>query len=540
MLNNPRPSRYSGSMAEGQQAVHWADVYAEQVIREKGDKELYVAASGITPSGTVHIGNFREIISVELVVRALRQHGKKVRFIYSWDDYDVFRKIPKNMPKQEMLAGYLRQPITRVPDPYGREDSYARHNEREVEELLPVVGIFPEYIYQFREYGASRYAEGIRSALQHREELRATLDEHRTEALAGEWWPISIFCTRCGRDTTSVRGWDGQYGVSYSCKSCKNEESLDLRSTGAVKLLWRVDWPMRWAYQRVDFEPAGKDHHTEGGSFDTGREIVKRVYGFEAPTSFQYDFIGIKGGAGKISSSSGEVVSLRDVLQVYQPEVVRFLFASSRPNTEFAISFDLDVLKIYEDYDRCERVFFAAEQAPENRAAREKRTYELSQVREVPASLPTQVGFRHLCNLVCIWEGDPDKVLASLDLHTPTKDQAKVRTRAVCAWNWVRNYAPESFRFRLRPAGSQPLDFGQRERKALRLLAEEVREKLAGHDEKSLAEAIYRIAAEAGMDSKEFFKTVYRALIEKEQGPRLAGFLLILGRERVLDLLGGY
>ncbi len=527
-------------MALAEQAIHWADVYAEQVIREKGDKELYVAASGITPSGTVHIGNFREIISTELVVRALRERGRKVRFIYSWDDYDVFRKVPKNMPNREKLERYLRQPITRVPDPYGKEESYARHNEREIEDLLPVVGIFPEYLYQHREYGASRYAEGIRTALEHREKLRASLDEHRTEALAGEWWPISIFCTRCGRDTTTVKGWDGRYGVSYSCKSCQNEETLDLRSTGAVKLLWRVDWPMRWAYQGVDFEPAGKDHHSEGGSFDTGRLIVKKVYGRDAPVSFQYDFIGIKGGAGKISSSSGEVISLRDVLQVYQPEVVRYLFASTRPNTEFVISFDLDVLKIYEDYDRCERVYFGAEQAPENRAAKERRTYQLSQVGAVPASMPTQVGFRHLCNLVCVYEGDADKVLASLGLSTPAEDQAKVRTRAVCAWNWVQNHAPESFRFRLRAADAAPLSFAETERRALRLLAAEVRERLASHDEKSLAEAIYRIAGEAGLDSKEFFKVAYRALIEKEQGPRLAGFLLILGADRVLQLLGAY
>jgi lysyl-tRNA synthetase class 1 len=307
-----------------------------------------------------------------------------------------------------------------------------------------------------------------------------------------------------------------------------------------VKLLWRVDWPMRWAHQRVDFEPAGKDHHSEGGSFDTGRKIVERVYGFEAPTSFQYDFIGIKGRTGKISSSSGEVVSLRDVLEVYQPEVVRYLFASTRPNTEFVISFDLDVVKIYEDYDRCERIYFGAETVAEARAAREKRTYELSQVREVPAGMPTQIGFRHLCNLVCIYEGDPDKLLHSQGLSTSEEDLAKVRTRAACAWNWVRRYAPESFRFRLRAAGSPPLPFGQSERRALRLLAEEVRQGLGRHDEKSLAEAVYRIAAEAGMDSKDFFKTVYQALIEKDQGPRLAGFLLILGGDRVLDLLSGY
>ena len=96
---------------ENIQSVHWADITADKIIRERkqflNDKKTkYVCASGITPSGTVHIGNFREIISVELVVRALRQKGADVRFIYSWDDYDVFRKVPKNMPNQEELAKY--------------------------------------------------------------------------------------------------------------------------------------------------------------------------------------------------------------------------------------------------------------------------------------------------------------------------------------------------------------------------------------------------------------------------------------------------
>ena len=75
--------------------AHWADQMAERIIREKGDKECYTCASGITPSGTVHIGNFREIITVDLVVRALRERGKRVRFIYSWDDYDVFRNVSR-------------------------------------------------------------------------------------------------------------------------------------------------------------------------------------------------------------------------------------------------------------------------------------------------------------------------------------------------------------------------------------------------------------------------------------------------------------
>ncbi|MEK6939095.1 MAG: lysine--tRNA ligase, partial [Nanoarchaeota archaeon] len=85
------------------QSVHWTDVAADKITREKGNKKTYTVAAGITPSGTVHIGNFREIITVDLVRRALEKRGKKVRFIYSWDDFDVFRKVPANMPKPELL-----------------------------------------------------------------------------------------------------------------------------------------------------------------------------------------------------------------------------------------------------------------------------------------------------------------------------------------------------------------------------------------------------------------------------------------------------
>ena len=176
-------------MSENQQ-THWADIYADRIIREKGDKDVYTCASGITPSGTVHIGNFREIISVELVVRALRAKGRNVRFIYSWDDYDVFRKVPKNMPEPELLETYLRKPITLVPDTTGQADSYARKNELDVERILPVVGVNPEYLYQAERYRSGMYAEGMRRALEKRDEIRAILNEFRTQPLGDDWWPM--------------------------------------------------------------------------------------------------------------------------------------------------------------------------------------------------------------------------------------------------------------------------------------------------------------------------------------------------------------
>ena len=77
--------------------MHWAYEVAHELIRKHPNKETFVCASGISPSGSVHIGNFREIVTTYFVVRALQDLGKKTRFIFSWDDYDRFRKVPKNI-----------------------------------------------------------------------------------------------------------------------------------------------------------------------------------------------------------------------------------------------------------------------------------------------------------------------------------------------------------------------------------------------------------------------------------------------------------
>ncbi len=524
------------------QSTHWADIHAAKIVRERGPKPHYTCASGITPSGTIHIGNFREIISVELVARALRDRGETARFIYSWDDYDVFRKVPGNIPDAEQFSRYLRWPIVRVPDPWHKQSSYARANEVELEAVLPELGVTPHYIYQAEQYQNSVYADGIRTALEQRETIRALLNEHRTQPLPQHWWPISVFSSFSGKDTTTVTEWDGQWSVSYRCNETHNEETLDLRTTGAVKLLWRIDWPMRWKYEDVDFEPAGKEHHSAGGSFDTARTIAQQVYHQQPPVTFKYDFISIKGSGGKISSSSGEVVSVRDVLEVYQPEVVRHLFAGTRPNAEFAISFDLDVIKIYEDYDKCERIYFGLEDVGEKRRLKEARIYELSQVAGVPPQAPLQIPFRHFCNLLQISAGDVDR---AIDAFPGTEsiiaaDRERLRRRGVCGWNWILHYAPQDFRFTLKSGSEPPLALGEAERAAVAALADEVRTRLDAHDEKSLAQAIYDIAAAHQIEAREFFRVMYQVLVGKDQGPRLAGFLITLGAERVLQILQSY
>ncbi len=396
---------------------HWADYAARTTVEQHADLDEIVVAAGITPSGTVHIGNFREVITVDLVARALRDRGKKVRFIYSWDDFDVFRKVPAGMPQPEMLEENLRRSVADVPDPFGVEESYAAHHIAAFEASIEPLAIAPEFIRQSKRYRAGTYAAGIRKALEGREAIRRILDQHRTQPLAEDWLPLAGFCDACGRDELDFT-WDGEWSIGVTCHSCEAKHQVDLREGGNLKLPWRIDWPMRWHHEGVCFEPGGKDHSSAGGSFDTAREIVAIVYDGWAPEYVAYDFVRIKGEGGKISSSKGGALTVTDCLEIYEPEMLRWIFSVARPSAEFQISFDLDVIKLYEDYDRSVRLAHQPDDGGKNDKKRNmaRRTLQLSSCDhrriEPGEPVPYVPPFRGLSMILQVYDGDMAQSLA--------------------------------------------------------------------------------------------------------------------------------
>jgi len=333
-----------------QESKYWADQIAQKVVKEFPKEKEYTVAAGITPSGTIHIGNFREIITVDLIYRAIRDLGKNVRFIYSWDDYDRIRKVPKNIPNPKEFEKYMYMPGVDAPDPWGCHKSYTEHFEEEVIEQLPHVGIKPEFIYQNKMYRGLKYVDEIKFVLENRFQVSKILNKYRTEPLPDDWYPVSIYCEKCNREQTKIIEWDNKYTLKYKCDSCGFTGETNFKKQGNVKLPWRVDWPMRWRYEKVTCEGGGKDHNSPGGSLDTGHDLCKNVFKHNPPVRFMYDFITIKGAGGKMSSSTGEVVTLKEVLEIFTPEITRYIFAGRKPQTEFNITFDEDVLKIYEDF----------------------------------------------------------------------------------------------------------------------------------------------------------------------------------------------
>ena len=514
------------------ESLHWADQFAQNIIREKGKKKRYTVASGITPSGTVHIGNFREIITVELISRALKNAGKQVRFIYSWDDYDVFRKVPGNMPKKSMLKENLRKPIVDIPDPFETEKSYARHHEVDVETDVAKVGIFPEYIYQSNKYRKKDYNKEIAIALKNTKKIQDILNKYRKEPLNKDWLPLTGFCPECGKDEIKFFDYDNKDNVKMKCTLCNKTIDVNIKTANFLKLPWRIDWPMRWNYEKVDFEPGGKDHSTVGGSFSTGKEIVE-IYGGTAPSYLMYNFISIKGTGGKIASSKGNVITLRDCLEVYDPEIVRYLFAGTRPSAEFAISFDLDVLKIYEDFDKCERIAFKKQEAKSDKEyQKQRRIYELSAVDKPAKNMPFQPSFRHLTTIIQIYNKNIKKILNYYKPKTKA-DIKRITSRANCAINWLDNYAPEDIKFKLNEKIASNIKYSlkDKEKNALLNLATILKKKR--FNEKDLFNEFYTLSKNFNLEPKTFFKIAYKSLVNKEKGPKLAPFILEIGQEKV-------
>jgi lysyl-tRNA synthetase class 1 len=513
-----------------QPKLHWVDEVAKLVIEKRPNQKLYTVASGITPSGVVHIGNFREIITVDLVAKALERLGKKVRFIYSWDDYDVFRKVPANFPKREMLETYLRQPIVDVPDPFGCHKSYALHNEAMVEDSLPQMGVRPEFLYQSKKYRACEYAEGMKTALLNKDKIKKVLDEWRAEDLEGEWNPVRVFCEKCNTDKTTITNYDGEYTLSYTC-DCGFSDSFDFRKKGIGKLQWRVDWPMRWSYERVDFEPSGKEHSSAGGSNTTSEIIVKEVYGRNPPEHIMYEFISIKGQGGKMSSSKGNTIDLKEMLSVYSPEIIRYLFVSKRPEKYFEVSFEgMDVIRAYSEFQKLERIYFGKEECAKEDLELNNRIYELSCVK-IPKKMPEQIDFRHMVTVAQTYQFDKKKIAEYFN----SSDKEYCNSMIDRAKAWINNYAEESFKFIVNQEASDEAKttLTDTQKKAIKLVSEQI----IGKKEEELIELFSKVTKETQLDQKTFFSALYKVLINKEFGPKLTGFMLIIGLDKVKKIL---
>lgn len=526
--------------------MHWSEKIAQEIVRRRPDKDEYVCAAGISPSGTIHIGNFRDVATSYFVVKALRKMGKKARLLFSWDEYDRLRKIPVDVAKVDgHMEQYIGRPYVDVPNPFEDRDefpSYAAHFEHIFEQSMEKFGIEMDYRHQGEMNRSGKYVDLVLKALSKRGEIFDILDSFRTqEAQPGEreaYYPVAIYCPHCGKDTTTILSYDEETHVAHYRCACGHEGDFDFTRDFHCKLAWKIDWPMRWLYEGVDFEPGGKDHASPTGSYQTSRVISEKIFGYEAPLFQGYEFIGIRGTTGKMSGSSGLNLSPDALLKLYQPEVILWLYSKTEPTRAFDFCFDEGILKQYFEFDRMLESCRSGKADEQTQAIMYNCTVEGREVRTVPMSLLVQMGSVvdfHVPMLETVFE----------KIGTPYKE-ADFADRLERAKYWLEQCAPDQVN-RLRTTRNwevyESLDDSAKQ---------EVADLFAylsgdGYSLDELNTAIYAIPAKVrGLEpgTKElkaaqsvFFQHVYQLLIDKTKGPRLYLFLYAIEKDRYLKLL---
>ena len=522
--------------------MHWAQRIADEIIARE-DKQAYVCAAGISPSGSVHIGNFRDVVTAWFVCVALRKRGKQARLLFSWDEYDRMRKVPANVAEvRGDFAQYIGMPLAEVPDPFGCCANYAAHFEREFERALAAFGIQAEYRYQYREYQSGRYQPHIVTALHRRGEIFDIIDQFRTQERAeGEreaYYPVSVYCPACGKDSTSVTEYDeATERARYRC-ACGYSGVFDFQADRHCKLSWKTDWPMRWMVEGVDFEPGGKDHSSPTGSFATSKLISESVFGFRPPVYASYEFIGIKGATGKMSGSTGLNLTPQALFKLYQPEVILWLYAKTDPMKAFNYCFDEEILRQYFEFDKA---LTAVRGGSANELTREVMEYCAIPGREVQA-----VPMAQLVSFGSIVEFDPamlETIFAKIGAPFTQTDFAE---RVGLAKYWLYQCSPESiYRLRESPDREYFDALAEEEQAEIRLLRKYLVE--GSYDLDGLQAFLYAVPTQirgeldpAALKKCQagFFKNVYRLLIGADRGPRLYLFLYALERESYIGLLG--
>lgn len=510
--------------------MHWADVLAEELIKK--DIKNHVLATGITPSGPIHVGNMREILTTDAVYRCLIEKNVKADLIYIADDFDPLRKVYPYLSK-EKYEQYVGMAISDIPCPCGKHKSYADHYLFAFLDSLDEIGVKPKIFRANEMYKEGMYKESIEIALENTEKIREIIETVSKRQLPKNWIPFNIKCEGCKKITTAKPVLYNYPYVEYSC-NCGYEGKADIRVPGIGKLPWRVDWPARWKILNVTFEPFGKDHGTVGGTHDTGVAIAEKIYSYPAPDYVMYEFILLK-GKGAMHSSKGTALSSEEMLKMTPPEVLRFLLMDNKPNKHITFDAGFGLLNLVDNYDKLERVYFKQEEKITGMKDLNK-TYELSQPYKIPEKIPIQIPYSHIVTISQIgdnWD-EVKKILIrtnQIDKKITPDDENRLKKRIEHARYWVENFAPNVVKFKVMKKPPK-MDLLSEQKKYLIKLKEEF-EKIDWKPE-IIHNTIYAISEEQKIQTSQAFKTIYQIILGQDKGPRVGYFLSNLDKDFVL------
>jgi lysyl-tRNA synthetase class 1 len=506
----------------------WPFEEARKLVKRFADappeKGYVLFQTGYGPSGLPHLGTFGEVARTTMVRRAFEAISDiPTKLLCFSDDMDGLRKVPGNVPNQEMLAEGLNLPLTKVRDPFGTHDSFAAHNNARLRAFLDQYGFEYEFASATEYYRSGRFDEMLLRVLENYDKVMAIMlptlggvNEERRDTYS-PFLPISPKTGHVLQVPTLERN-TAKGTIVYQEP---DGERVELPVTGGhVKLQWKPDWAMRWAALQVDYEMFGKDLIP---SAQLGDRIC-RVLGQPAPEHFQYELFLDEEGR-KISKSKGNGISMEDWL-AYASDESLSMYMFQKPRTAKRLYFDV-IPKAVDEYHQHLRAFDG--QTLDQRLASPVWHIHHGQ----PPASEMVVPFAMLLNLASVASAEDKAALwGFIRKYAPDTTSAThpgLDAAAGFAVRYYEDFVKPAKQFRVPDA---------KEHAALADLRDRLAAHAGSHDAEALQTIVFAVGNEHGFDPlRNWFKAIYEVLLGASQGPRFGGFIAIYGVEETVALI---
>ena len=500
------------------QSKAWPYEEARKLLKRwpdgKPDGQPVIFETGYGPSGLPHIGTFNEVARTTFVRRAYEElTGKPTRLIAFSDDMDGLRKVPDNVPEQEMLRQNLGRPLTKIPDPFGKFESFAHHNNAMLRSFLDRFGFDYEFLSATDCYRGGRFDEVLRLVLRNWDGVMGVMLPTLREERRQTYSPVLPISPTTGVVLqVPVEVVDAEAGrIAFTDE---NGERIEQSALGGMsKLQWKVDWAARWVALGVDYEMAGKD------LIDSVVQSSKiaRVLGGRPPEGFNYEmFLDDKGE--KISKSKGNGLSLDEWLR-YGSEPSLSFYIYREPKKAKSLHLGL-IPRAVDEYWQFRGNY--RDQPIEQKLGNPVHHIHNGNVPE-PRALPLTYGL--LLNLVSL-PGVADKETAWRFVQryapgTSAESNPELDELIGLAVNYARDFVVPTLN-RRKPTPTEVAALG------------DLDSELANLPSDAKAEAIQNIVFEVGKrhpfeSLRHWFQALYETLLGSSQGPRMGSFIALYG-----------
>ncbi|MFO1240328.1 MAG: lysine--tRNA ligase [Sphingomonadaceae bacterium] len=503
----------------------WPYEEARKVLKRlpsgKPDGAPVIFETGYGPSGLPHIGTFNEVLRTTMVRHAFETlSGMPTRLIAFSDDMDGLRKVPDNVPNQEMLKAYLGKPLTKIPDPFEKFESFAHHNNAMLRAFLDRFGFDYEFVSSTERYASGAFDEALRNVLRQYQAIMDIMLPTLRKERAATYSPVLPISAKSGivlqvpvevvdADAGLIRFDDDGETVTQSILG------------GQAKLQWKVDWAMRWVALGVDYEMYGKDLTDSG--VQSGK--IAQVLGGRKPEGLIYEmFLDEKGE--KISKSKGNGLSLEQWLSYGTQESLAF-YAYREPKSAKQLHLGV-VPRAVDEYFQFRGNY--AGQPIEQKLGNPVHHIHNG---KVPDAVPP-LTFGLLLNLVSLpGLGDKQIIWNFVRKYAPDtspETQPELDNLIGLAINYARDFVVPTLKRRA-PQGVE-VD-------ALKRLDAELAALPANASAEDIQNIVYEIGKTGGFENlRDWFKALYETLLGSSAGPRMGSFIALYGIENSRKLIG--